>query len=418
MSSVSWAIARRRTSGSDSTVRMLWSRSASFISTTRTSSAMATSILRTFSACACSGLWKEIFSRLVTPATSLPTVGPKLCSRSEMVRWVSSTVSWRIAAASVSRSSWRSARMAATLSGCSMNFSPDRRFWSWWALAAASYARETAARPPEERPLDLLEQRRDRHAQLTEWDGLLGAVQATDHGRLALGQVARTDLDAQRNTLQLPLVELESRPLITPIHLDADVLQVGAHLLDRGRVLGARKLLALGLATREDRDGAPLLGDAAIAVEHLRDFFFGLRRGLVKGMALLPEELAGAQEESRAQLPAKDVVPLVGEYRQVAIGLNVIAQHRRDHRLRGRAQHERFLEILAAAFGDELKFGFEAGDVVFLLLQETERNQRREVPVLVPGFLDETVQRIADVFPQRVAIGANDHGSGDGGIVR
>src|SRR5205823_8773989 len=86
-------------------------------------------------------------------------------------------------------------------------------------------------------------------------------------------------------------------------------LAVHHHALDGGRVPGPRKLLALGLATREDRDGAPLLGDAAIAVEHLRDFFLGLRRGLVKSMALLPEKLASTQEESRAQLPAKDVVP-------------------------------------------------------------------------------------------------------------
>src|SRR5438874_7287708 len=91
-------------------------------------------------------------------------------------------------------------------------------------------------------------------------------------------------------------------------------LAVHHHALDRGRVLGARKLLAVGLATGEDWNRAPLLGDTAVAVEHLRDFFLGLRRGLVKGMALLPEELASAQEESRAQLPTKDVVPLVGEY--------------------------------------------------------------------------------------------------------
>src|SRR5207302_6011360 len=131
--------------------------------------------------------------------------------------------------------------------------------------------------------------------------------------------------------------------------------------LDRGRVAGAGKLLALGLATRENRSRAPLLGEAAIAVEHLRDFFLGLRSGLVEGMALLPEKLACAQEESRAQLPAKDVVPLVGEHRQVAVGLDVIAQHRRDHRLRGWPQDEGLLEVLAAAFGDELKFRFEAG---------------------------------------------------------
>src|SRR5205823_531879 len=77
----------------------------------------------------------------------------------------------------------------------------------------------------------------------------------------------------------------------------------------------------------------------------------------------------------------------------------VIAQAGRNHRLRGRPQDQRFLEVLAATFGDELKFRGEARDVVLLLLEKTERNQCREVPVLVPGLLDETVERIANVFP-------------------
>src|SRR6266567_53147 len=53
MSRVSREIFRRLTSGRGSSVRMLWSRSASLMRTTRRSSAIATIILRMFSACCC-----------------------------------------------------------------------------------------------------------------------------------------------------------------------------------------------------------------------------------------------------------------------------------------------------------------------------------------------------------------------------
>ena len=58
------------------TVRMLWSRSPSLMSTTRTSSAMATSILRMFSAWCSSALRTWILPSLVTPSTSFATWSP------------------------------------------------------------------------------------------------------------------------------------------------------------------------------------------------------------------------------------------------------------------------------------------------------------------------------------------------------
>ena len=57
---------------------MLCSRSASLISTTRTSATMASSILRTFSACRSSRLANWILSILVTPSTMCATWSPKL----------------------------------------------------------------------------------------------------------------------------------------------------------------------------------------------------------------------------------------------------------------------------------------------------------------------------------------------------
>ena len=65
-------------SGSDAIVRMLWSRSASLMSRTRMSLAIATSILRSVAACWASleSNWSR--SSLVTPSTMAATSAPKL----------------------------------------------------------------------------------------------------------------------------------------------------------------------------------------------------------------------------------------------------------------------------------------------------------------------------------------------------
>ena len=78
---------------------MLWSRSASFTSTTRISLAIARNIRRRFSACASVRLVKWMPPSLVTPSTSARTSAPKWPSISSGVTSVSSTTSWRKPAA-------------------------------------------------------------------------------------------------------------------------------------------------------------------------------------------------------------------------------------------------------------------------------------------------------------------------------
>ncbi len=119
MSRVSRLIRWRRSSAWALTVRMLWRRSASLISTTRMSSAMATSILRMFSAWACSRVWTWILPSLVTPSTSRAIASPNSSRISSRVTSVSSTVSWRSAAASVSASRRSSLSRTAAATGCS-----------------------------------------------------------------------------------------------------------------------------------------------------------------------------------------------------------------------------------------------------------------------------------------------------------
>ncbi len=117
MSRVSWAVRRCFHSGITARVRMLCSRSASLMMSTRQSLAMATSILRTVAACWASFESNWSRSSLVTPSTMRATAGPKSRSMTSVVTPVSSTASWRRAAATVWASRPRSATIPATAIG-------------------------------------------------------------------------------------------------------------------------------------------------------------------------------------------------------------------------------------------------------------------------------------------------------------
>ena len=152
ISSVSCAMARRRSGDSGLSVRMLCSLSASLISTTRTSDAMDTSILRMLAACASpsSGSWGKprpvssikasVLVSLVTPSTRRAISMPNCRSMASMPTSQSSTTSCSSAAASALESRRRSARNSAVWSGCSMNGSPDFRTCPSCAWAAKQYA--------------------------------------------------------------------------------------------------------------------------------------------------------------------------------------------------------------------------------------------------------------------------------------
>ena len=106
---------------------MLWRRSANLISSTRQSSAIATSILRMVAACCASFESNCRRSNLVTPSTTLATPGPNASAMDSRVRPVSSTASCNRAPATVCASRPSSATMVATAMGCVMYGSPERR---------------------------------------------------------------------------------------------------------------------------------------------------------------------------------------------------------------------------------------------------------------------------------------------------
>ena len=101
-------------------VRILWVRSANLMRMTRTSRAMASSILRKDSAWFSSRVVKLIFSSLVRPSTNSATGEPKRSIRSTLVTPQSSMASCSKAAMRAGASSFHSAHWAATAIGCVM----------------------------------------------------------------------------------------------------------------------------------------------------------------------------------------------------------------------------------------------------------------------------------------------------------
>ncbi len=117
MSCVSRAIASWRSGCRCCSVRILCNLSASLISTTRTSETMASSILRTFSACRSSRFANWILSIFVTPSTMCATWSPNSSAISSLVAGVSSTESCSSPAAIDVASIFISASTSATSRG-------------------------------------------------------------------------------------------------------------------------------------------------------------------------------------------------------------------------------------------------------------------------------------------------------------
>ena len=66
---------------------------------------------------------------------------------------------------------------------------------------------------------------------------------------------------------------------------------------------------------------------------------------------------------------------------------------------------------------DDRAFLGEALDVLGLLLQVAQRNEQREVGVLVAGGLEHPVEQPLHVLPERVAPRLDDHAAADVGVL-
>ena len=65
----------------------------------------------------------------------------------------------------------------------------------------------------------------------------------------------------------------------------------------------------------------------------------------MRGVAFLPEELTGSQEEPSPHFPPHDVRPLVDQQRKITIGLDPPAECIADDRLAGGADDERLFQV-------------------------------------------------------------------------
>ena len=121
-------------------VDRLCKRSASLMRMTRTSSAIANSILRKLSACWASLESKESLSNLDKPSTKFATGAPNWVASAILSTPESSITSWSNAALMDCESSFQVAHSVATASGWVMYGSPDWRYCPKCAPSAKTKA--------------------------------------------------------------------------------------------------------------------------------------------------------------------------------------------------------------------------------------------------------------------------------------
>ena len=130
----------------------------------------------------------------------------------------------------------------------------------------------------------------------------------------------------------------------------------------------------------------------------------------VRGVALLPQKLRGAQEDSRPQLPPDDIGPLIEKQREIAVAVDPFGHVFADDCFACRTDGERLGQFLAAAMRHDGELGAESLDMLGLAFEEVHRDQQREVRVLRAGGLDAPVDLGLHPLPDRVAVGPDDHG--------
>ena len=168
------------------------------------------------------------------------------------------------------------------------------------------------------------------------------------------------------------------------------------------------ELFLLGLLAGDDGDGEDVLKEIGIALQLLLGLVDGFLGGLVDGVALLPPELAAAQERAGRLLPADDGAPLVVEHRQLPVGLQDAGPVVAEHGLGRRAEGQTLLELFAAAHRDPGDLRREAVDELALFFQQAFGDQDGHRHVLMAGLFELGIHDALDVLPDCVAVRAQD----------
>ena len=185
-------------------------------------------------------------------------------------------------------------------------------------------------------------------------------------------------------------------------------LAVLHHGLDGVGGLGTGKLLLIGFAALHHGDGQILLADVCVAVQLLLGLSLSLSGGLVDGVALLPPELAAAQEGTGGLLPAHHAAPLVVLHGKLAVAVQHAGPVVAEHGLAGGTHSQTFFQLVRAAHRDPRHLRREAIDQLAFLLQQAFRDQHGHGHVLMAGGLEAGIHVLLDQFPDGLAIGAQD----------
>ena len=194
-------------------------------------------------------------------------------------------------------------------------------------------------------------------------------------------------------------------------------LAVVHHRFHRVGRLSAREFFLFGFLTDKHGHREYVPGEFFVNVQHFQGFFLRFLGGGVEGVTFLPEEFGSAEERAGGFFPAHDVSPLIDQHGKVAVGLHPLGVHLADNRFAGRADNEFFRERNVADVRDERDFGSKALDVLGFFHKITVRYQHGEVSVGVTGRLKASVHFALDIFPDSVAVRANDHRTLDRTVV-
>ena len=129
----------------------------------------------------------------------------------------------------------------------------------------------------------------------------------------------------------------------------------------------------------------------------------------VRGVAFLPKEFARSQKDARAKFPANNVCPLVQQQRKIAVALHPLGHELADDRFRCRTNYDWLFKFLATSNSDDCEFGAEPFNMLSFTLEVTLRDEQREIGVLGPGALDAAIDLGLHLFPDRIAVGTDDH---------
>ena len=188
------------------------------------------------------------------------------------------------------------------------------------------------------------------------------------------------------------------------------------HGLDRPCFDRAGETLILRLLAGDHRHGEVFLCAGAIDFEHPHGVLFRVGHIFMRGMPFLPQEFAGAQEHAGAHFPAHDIGPLVGQQWQVTPALHPARHRIADNRLGGRTDYQRLFELRFGigdqpaftvgdqpVMGDHRHFLGEAFDMLRLTLEIRQRDEDREIAIVMPRILDPLIEQALDAFPDAIA---------------